>query len=58
MPPPLPPSFVYFIVFFCQTLHKVWYCSQACQKAHWRFHKKFCGGKNSEAGVALAKRLV
>eukprot|EP00752_Nemacystus_decipiens_P014254 g12676.t1 len=39
-----------------KTLHRVWYCSQACQKAHWRFHRRFCGGKHSEAGVALAKR--
>ncbi|CAM9472584.1 unnamed protein product, partial [Ectocarpus fasciculatus] len=39
-----------------KTQHRVSYCSQACQKAHWRFHKKFCGGKGSGAGLSLAKR--
>ncbi|CBJ31113.1 conserved unknown protein [Ectocarpus siliculosus] len=39
-----------------KTQHRVSYCSPACQKAHWRFHKKFCGGKGSGAGLSLAKR--
>ncbi|CAN0079733.1 unnamed protein product, partial [Ectocarpus sp. 8 AP-2014] len=39
-----------------KTQHRVSYCSPACQKAHWRFHKKFCGGKGSGAGLSMAKR--
>ncbi|KAL1616873.1 hypothetical protein SLS56_011241 [Neofusicoccum ribis] len=29
----------------CQRCRKVWYCNHACQKAHWKGHKKACRGK-------------
>lgn len=27
----------------CQRCRKAQYCSRACQKAHWKQHKKVCG---------------
>ncbi|CAN0052800.1 unnamed protein product, partial [Hapterophycus canaliculatus] len=39
-----------------QTKHRVFYCSPSCQRAHWRFHRKFCGGRSSGDDEAKAKR--
>jgi len=31
-------------LFACSSCHAVKYCDAACQRAHWRRHKKECGG--------------
>ncbi|KAJ7167221.1 hypothetical protein C8R43DRAFT_917465 [Mycena crocata] len=43
----------------CGGCHKVWYCSAACQQAHWREHKDLCKAvkrmRNDENTVAYLR---
>jgi MYND finger len=36
----------------CEPLRVVWYCSQNCQKAEWKEHKKLCGKSDEEIVAA------
>eukprot|EP01013_Petalomonas_cantuscygni_P022852 TRINITY_DN44174_c0_g1_i1.p1 TRINITY_DN44174_c0_g1~~TRINITY_DN44174_c0_g1_i1.p1 ORF type:complete len:454 (+),score=74.42 TRINITY_DN44174_c0_g1_i1:77-1438(+) len=40
----------------CSRCHSVLYCGAACQKSHWKTHKKFCGAVAEAAAAAREGR--
>lgn len=35
----------------CSGCNNAWYCSEACQKAHWSIHKTFCKNGRASKGI-------
>ena len=41
----------------CSQCHRAWYCGKACQKKHWKLHKRACFAMVApEAAVGSTRR--
>lgn len=38
-------------IYKCSACKQVYYCSEACQRQHWKQHKKFCGKESSICNI-------